>query len=100
SLFEDKHINHDSPNTIVFYWRTRRFDEEKRDWISTLEQLDGCFLDVTGLEPGAREILYLPMRFHFSRSQLLEWVQDHRTTVIDVELFRLPSPVIYAITPY
>ncbi|MBN2326435.1 MAG: hypothetical protein JXR73_04710 [Candidatus Omnitrophica bacterium] len=100
SLFEDKHINRDSPNTIVFYWRTRHFDEEINDWASTTEQLDGCFLDVTGLESATQEILYLPMRFQFSRSQLLEWVQDHRTTVIDVELFRLPSPGIYTLTTY
>lgn len=100
SLFEDKHLNGVSPNVILFYLRTNTFKKEKNDWISTIDSLDGCFLNVVGTEPQTGEIIYLPMHFEFNRDQLMAWVQGHRTTIIDVELFRLPSPNIYRLVKY
>jgi hypothetical protein len=40
------------------------------------------------------------MRFEFSTDQLVEWIQGHRTTIIDVELFRLPSPNVFRLVQF
>ncbi len=100
SLFQDKHINSLQPNILLFYLRTNHFDKTRNDWLPLLETLEGCCLDVTGTEPGTEEILYLPLRFTFSKTQLMNWVQGHRTTIIDIELYRLPSPNIYRLVRY
>jgi hypothetical protein len=47
------------------------------------------------VEPDTEEVLYLPMRFEFTAAELNQWIQKDRTTVIDVELLRLPSPKIF-----
>ena len=40
------------------------------------------------------------MRFEFTGSQLNQWIRGHRTTLVDVELLRLPSPEIYRLIRY
>jgi len=48
-------------------------------------------LVISGKEPGTDRVLYLPMRFAFTAEQLNSWLVPHRTTIIDVELLRLPQ---------
>ncbi|HVR36491.1 MAG TPA: hypothetical protein VMS21_11635, partial [Methylomirabilota bacterium] len=91
NLFEDKHVNDVTPGMITFYLRTDAFDAKQKKWVPRVRQVDGCNLEITGTEPQTDDILYLPMRFEFSTDQLVEWIQGHRTTIIDVELLRLPS---------
>jgi pimeloyl-ACP methyl ester carboxylesterase len=100
SLFEDKHVNGLNPNIIVFYLRTDEFVDKKKGWVPRVPEVNGCYLEVSAVEPETQDILYLPMRYEFSAEQLNNWIQGHHTTVIDVELLRLPSPNVFKIVKY
>ncbi|MBI1817307.1 MAG: hypothetical protein HYR72_20230 [Deltaproteobacteria bacterium] len=95
SLFEDKHVNETSPHIIAFYLRADAFSASDETWVPRIPQVNGCFFEVTATEPETDEVLYLPMRFEFSKDDLIGWVRGHRTTIVDVELLRLPSPNVY-----
>jgi len=100
TLFEDKHVNERSPHIILFYLRTDEFVAARKRWVPRVPEVNGCYLEVSAVEPETGEILYLPMRFEFSAGQLNNWLQGHRTTVIDVELLRLPSPAVYMLKQF
>lgn len=99
-LMEYKHVNERSPNILVFYLRTDAFSTEEGTWVPRVPKVNGCFVEVSAVEPETGEILYVPMRFEFSATQLTQWVRGHRTTLVDVELLRLPSPEIYRLVRY
>jgi hypothetical protein len=99
-LFEDKHVNSLSPNILTFYLRTDAFSAAEGKWLPRIPRVNGCFLEVSAVEPQTGEILYLPMRFEFTASQLATWIQGHRTTLVDVDLLRLPSPKIFRLVRY
>ncbi len=98
-LIEAKHINRLHPNIICFYLRTHAFDADAGDWTARLPRVNGCYLEISATEPDTDEILYLPLRFELSSDELETFIQPHRTTVIDVELLRLPSPEVYRMVP-
>ncbi|MBI1374565.1 MAG: hypothetical protein GC159_17750 [Phycisphaera sp.] len=98
-LMEAKHVNSLTPGVITFYLRTDAFDEVadagKGGWTPRVPLVDGCYLEVSAAEPQTEDILYLPMRFEFTPQQLVEYIQPHRTTILDIVLLRLPSPDVY-----
>lgn len=100
ALFQDKHLNEKTPHCICFYLRTDAFDKNRDSWTARVPQVKGCFLEVSAVEPGTDEILYLPFRFEFTAKQLERWIQPHRTTIIDVELMRLPSPEVFRMVKF
>jgi hypothetical protein len=57
-------------------------------------------LEISAVDPETDEILYLPLRIELSTETLKQWIQGHRTTIIDVELLRLPSPNVFRIVPF
>jgi hypothetical protein len=95
TLFEDKHLNQVNGNIITFYLRTDAFEKERRRWVPRVPEVDMCALEISAVESETGEILYLPLRLKLKTGQLTEWIQGHRTTVIDVELLRLPSPNVF-----
>lgn len=95
TLFEDKHLNLIDRNIILFYLRTNAFVAAKKRWESQVSEVEMCALEISAVEPETGEILYLPFRKKLKTEQLQEWIQGHRTTVIDVELLRLPSPKVF-----
>jgi len=97
-LFEDKHVNDASPHVIAFYLRTDAFEARRRGWAPRLPRVGGLALEITATEPETGEIVYLPLRFEFTRGQLEGWIRGHRTTVVDVELLRLPAPGVFRLT--
>jgi len=100
TLFEDKHLNEVSPNILMFYLRTDAFTSKSKGWIPLVPEVKMCALEITAVEPETDEILYLPLRLELSTDQLLQWIQGHRTTIIDVELLRLPSPTVFMSVPF
>ena len=94
-LIEDKHINQVSPNVMTFYLRTDAFDSGTKTWRPHIPNVKGFFLEVTATEPETGEILYLPFRREFNTADLEDFIQPHRTTIIDIDLLRLPSPEVY-----
>jgi hypothetical protein len=94
-LIEDKHVNSDDPNVIIFYLRTNKYEKDQKNWVPQVPQLNGLFLEVTAIEPDTEEIAYIPLRFEFSSATLQQWIRDHNTTILDIVLHRVSSPLIY-----
>jgi hypothetical protein len=94
-LMEDKHVNCVSPNIITFYLRVGAFSKEAGDWVDRVPEVQGCYLEINALEPRTEEILYLPLRLEIGAKALQSWIQWDRTTIVDVELLRVPSPEIF-----
>ena len=92
---EHKHINTLSPNVIAFYLRTDKFDSDAGEWSPRVPKVNGFQLEITATEPETEEIIYLPMRYNFSKQDIEQFICPHRTTIIDIELLRLPSPQVY-----
>ena len=97
SLFEHTHRNSRTPGILTFYLRTAKFDAERGDWIDQLGRVDGVTLEIAATQPGTGEIRYLPLCLRLSARRLRRFIQAHRSTVIDVTLLRLPSPVVFSI---
>jgi pimeloyl-ACP methyl ester carboxylesterase len=97
-LINDKHINGSDHNIIVFYLRVDKWDENTRDWASQIPATGGCYVEVTAVQPDTGEVKFLPFRMNFTVDQLMAWVQPHRTTIIDIEMYRIGSPDIYRLT--
>ncbi len=107
NLIEDKHLNTRNGNTFVLYLRTSTYQGKLSDtdvpdplnnqWVLRVPQVNGCSLEISALEPDTNRVRYLPMRFDFTAEELTSWLVPHRTTVIDVELLRLPQREVYLI---
>jgi pimeloyl-ACP methyl ester carboxylesterase len=99
SIIEHSSVSGISPNVIVFYLRTARFNRRAKDWLDLLGNVSDFALEITAIEPAAPTqnplISYLPLRIPLSGRQLKNLIQPHRTTIIDVTLLRLPSPEVY-----
>jgi hypothetical protein len=98
-LIEDTSVSGVSPNCILFYLRVTRFDAKAKQWIDQLANLADFVLEITAIEPvtptQAPLVSYLPLRIPLTKAKLTTFIQPHRTTVIDVELMRMPSPEVY-----
>jgi hypothetical protein len=96
-LIEHSHVNGDHKNIITFYLRTLAWSKVEKDWVARVPKVKGIALDISATEPETEEIKYLPMRYTVTASNLTRWLTPHRTTVIDVELLRLPSPRVFMV---
>jgi hypothetical protein len=64
-----------------------------------LPKLKGVYLEVSATEPQTDQIVYLPLRYEFDPDNLLKWIKPHTTSIINVELLRLPSDIIFKLLP-
>lgn len=96
-LFEDKHKNDATPNTMNFYLRVAKFDAGSAQGISRLPSIGGVDLEIDATDPVTDRIVYLPIRLRIDGAELLKWLEPHRTTIVDVTLFRLPSSQAFVI---
>jgi hypothetical protein len=94
-LFEDKHSNDRTPNTINFYLRTKHWNKDERVWKSQLEAIEGVSLEIDAIDPLTQRVLFIPLRLKIGAADLLKWIEPHRTTVIDIQLMRLPHHVTF-----
>jgi hypothetical protein len=95
TLFEDKHLNEVNENILTFYIRTDAFVAARRKWVSQVAEVAMCALEISAVEVDTDEIVYLPFRLELKTEQLMQWIQGHRTTIMDIELLRLPSPNVF-----
>jgi len=104
SLIEDSAVSGVSPNVIAFYLRLSRFEKDVNDWFYQLSKVENFAFEVTAIEPATPNlspmVVYLPLRMPIDKELLTRFIQPHRTTIIDVELLRLPSPDIYQMIRY
>ena len=98
-LFEDEHKNDITPNVITFYLRLDAFDATLKQWVPRLPKLKGVYIEVSATEPQTDQIAYLPLRYELDPDNLLKWIKPHTTTIIDVELLRLPSDIVFKLLP-
>jgi hypothetical protein len=96
-LFEDKHQNNKTPNVMNFYLRTRKWNGQSGTWEDRVPHLNGIDLEIDVLDSAPDRILFIPMRMRIPDALLVKFLQPHRTTIIDVELMRLPSNVAFVI---
>ncbi len=99
SIIEHSSVSGVSPNVITFYIRTEKFDRRAKGWVDQLGNVSDFELEITAIEPAAPTlnplVSYLPLRIPLSGKQVKNWIQPHRTTIVDVTLLRLPSPQLY-----
>jgi pimeloyl-ACP methyl ester carboxylesterase len=99
SLIEDKVTNKLTPNICTYYFRINRFNPDHQDWDYLLQNVQDFALEVTAVEPLTPNedpvVTYVPMRISFSRQQVQQFLQAHRTTIIDIQLARIPKPDNY-----
>ena len=99
SIIEHSTVSGVTPNVIVFYLRTQKFDRRAKGWVDQLANVSDFEIEITAIEPAAPTqnplISYLPLRIALSGKQVQTLIQSHRTTIIDVTLLRLPSPDVY-----
>ena len=89
-MIEDKHQNRRHPGNVTYYLRTQRFDRGA-GWQDLLKDTKGIDLEITGEERDSEEIRYVPLTLRLSRARIPQILQNLRTTVVDVELLRVPS---------
>ena len=97
-LFEHVHRNRRSPHILCFYLRTSGFDSQRGGWTDRVAEVGGLHLEIAPTAAGTGEIRYLPVCLSLSANRLQRFVQDHRSTLIDVTLLRLPSPEVFRLT--
>jgi hypothetical protein len=97
-LLENKHKNQKTGNIITFYLRRSEFDSDKGEWVSKLDRYKDTRIEIWGEEPKTPEhIVYLPFHFEVDKQTLGSWIADHQTTIIDVELLRIPKDEVFNI---
>lgn len=96
-LIEDHHKNKATPGILVFYLRTDCYDDEKKEWLSQVPKIGPVHLEVTAVEPGTTRITYVPMRYRFTIAEMQDFIRPHLTTVVDIEMLRLPSEEVFRI---
>jgi hypothetical protein len=108
-LIEHKHRNQRAPNILTFYLRTGKWDDVaktfyRRDdngneldtFYNRVSEIDEVVLEVVGEERQTRDIQYLPFRKLIHTPDLLKWIQPHCTTIMDIEMHRVPSKSVFA----
>ena len=104
SLIEDTSVSGVSPNDITFYLRLNRFDKGANDWVYQLGKVANFAFEITAIEPATPNqnpmVVYLPLIMPLDKDRLMRFIQPNRTTIVDVELLRLPSPDIYEVIRY
>ena len=103
SLIQHKHRNLLTPNVITFYLRTGKWDRDNKtfkdaegSYLNRLSEIDDVILEITGEERETNDIQYLPFRKHFDAETLMRFVKLHATTIIDIEMRRIPSENVFA----
>lgn len=97
-LIEDKHNNDLDKGAITFYLRTQQFQKSDQQWKEKLKDVAPIDVEITGHETLSEEINYLPLTITLNSDQIQGIVQSFRTTIFDIELLRLPSEKVFAIT--
>jgi hypothetical protein len=97
NLFTDTYIESTTKNIIVHFLRTHKYNSQQGEWVSQLDQITECNLEIDFVEPDSDHIKYLPFRYHFDGDQLKTWLTGHRTTIVDIEVLRLPAPEVFTI---
>ncbi len=81
---------------MTFYLRAQEFARKR--WNELLENLQPLDIEITGSEPMCEDIEYVPLRIALTSKEMASVLKSFQTTVIDIQLARLPSQNIFKIT--
>jgi len=103
NLIQHTHRNDVTPNVFTFYLRTGKWDKEKKTfrddqgaYLSRLNEIDQALLEITATEPQTDDIRYVPFRKTLNTESLVGYIHPHATTVVDIEMLRIPSGNVFA----
>jgi len=96
-LIVHTHRNGKSNNVHTFFLRVREWNRETRAWEDQLDEIDGVILEIEGNEPQTNDIQHVPFRLQLDHGALKKWIVPNTTTIVDIEMLRLPSPDVFRI---
>ncbi len=79
--------------------RTQKFESDNEAWTDQLLSTATVDFEITGHETDSEDIAYVPLSVRLTPQQVRRVLQTFRTTVVDVELVRLPSQRVFRLTP-
>lgn len=94
-LIEHTHRNNKTPNVLVFFLRTERWDGAK--WVNRLDELQSLTLEIESNEPQTDNIQYVPFVLPLDRGGVKKWIVPHATTILDIEMRRVPADNVFRI---
>ncbi|TQV88333.1 hypothetical protein [Aliikangiella coralliicola] len=96
-LIEDHHGNKNSAGIITFYLRTQSFNDDTKTFDDLLGKIAPLDIEITGHEPDSNDIAFVPLNIQLSTQQVQNIIQSFKTTIIDIELVRLPSDGVFKV---
>jgi len=97
-MIEDDHGNETSEGIITFYLRTQSFNSKTKKFDDLLGRVAPVDIEITGHESDSDEIAFVPLNMQLSAEQVQTIVESFKTTIIDVELVRLPSNKVFEVS--
>lgn len=94
-LIEDKHQNKKDAGSVTYYLRTSKFNKNSKKYRNRLDSVMPLNLEITAYEKGTNRIAFVPVNFRIETSFLQKMIQNFRTTVIDIEMARLPKIEVF-----
>lgn len=94
-MIEDRHINSRHSGTSTYYLRTTEFKDGQ--WHDLLENVAPLELEITAYEPLCNTIAYVPLSITLDGDQLRTLLRTFCTTIIDINLMRLPTEEVFKI---
>jgi hypothetical protein len=92
-LIEDTHVNAGARGNCTFYLRTDAYQvrDGAAGWFPRIPDIKGLDLEIDSIDGSEDRIRFVPLRLRISEDQLSAWIRPHRTTILDVQLLRLPA---------
>lgn len=97
SLIEDRHDCDQHKGTTTFYFRTQSFNKKSKTWKESLQNIAPLHLEITGEETDSPEIEFIPLNIRLSAAEVRSILKSFQTTIIDIELVRLPTQKVFAV---
>ena len=96
-MIEDAHKNKKEDGIITFYLRTAKFFKQSKTIKSIVDTVAPLDLEITAYEKGTDRIAFVPLKYHLDKVAIKAMFQSFKTTVIDIELVRLPANEVFDI---
>ena len=99
-LIVDTHRNGKTKNVLTFFLRVGRWNDKTSTWDNQLDLIDGVVLEITGNEPQTEDVQYVPFRLELDQGAIKKWIVPHRTTIVDIEMLRVPTANVFRVFKY
>ena len=96
-MIEDHHGNKRDNGIITFYLHTQEFNCKTKKFEDLVGKVAALDIEVTGHEPETNDIAFVPLSIQLSTQQVHSIVESFKTTIIDIELVRLPSDGVFEV---